>query len=248
MHEPKLLLAQLLFYGSYLVWPYLAWTFWRWCKTHHHGRFAVRMSMGLLFVWMRFVEPQELAERETVLPLGNGTRIGLISDPHLGAYKDAAFIARLAERLNARPADCVLIAGDFLFAPDAPLDQLLAGFKAIHVPVYAVLGNHDSHELGWPRGGEVESEVLIAALAGAGVRVIENQIVDGGKVKIAGVGDLWSGRQDFRLAGAYRGSAPLILMTHNPDSAYDVPRAWCACCSPATPTAGRSACRFCTAT
>jgi predicted MPP superfamily phosphohydrolase len=224
MREPKLLLAEFLFYGSYLVLRYLAWAAWRWRRTRRHGRFAVRLFPGLLVIWMRFVEPHELAGRETAIPLGTGARIALISDLHLGVYKDAAFVTRLARRLNARPADCVLIAGDFLYAPNAPLDQLFAGLKQIHAPVYAVLGNHDSHELGWPRGGEVDREDLIAALARAGVRVIENQIADCGAVRIAGVGDHWSGREDFRRAAAYRGQPPLLLLTHNPDSAYDAPR------------------------
>jgi len=180
--------------------------------------------LGLAFIWMRFVEPQQLIERDAAIALNTGTRVALLSDTHLGVYKDAAFITRLANHINGRMPDCVLIAGDFLYAPDLPLDELFAGFKAIHAPVYAVLGNHDSHELGWPRGGEVQSEVLIAALARAGVRVIENQIVDCGKLKVAGIGDRWSGREDFRLAAAYKGSAPLLLLTHNPDSALDTPR------------------------
>jgi len=224
MNDYKLLLAQMLFYGSHLVWVYLAWSVWRWRKQGGHARFAVRAVLGLAFIWMRFVEPQQLIERDAAIALNTGTRVALLSDTHLGVYKDAAFITRLANHINGRMPDCVLIAGDFLYAPDLPLDELFAGFKAIHAPVYAVLGNHDSHELGWPRGGEVQSEVLIAALARAGVRVIENQIVDCGKLKVAGIGDRWSGREDFRLAAAYKGSAPLLLLTHNPDSALDAPR------------------------
>lgn len=224
MNDHKLLLAQILFYGSYLVWPYLAWTIWRWRKTRRHARFTLRLLLGLGFMWTRFVEPQQLESRSTAIALGTGTRVALLSDTHLGVYKDAAFVARIADRINANAPDCVLIAGDFLYAPDVPLDDLFAGFKAIHAPVYAVLGNHDSHELAWPRGGETNTETLIAALARAGVRVIENQIVDCGKLKVAGIGDRWSGREDFRLAAAYRGSVPLLLLTHNPDSAFDAPR------------------------
>lgn len=216
MNDTKLLLAQILFYGSHLVWAYLAWSVWRWRKKGRPLLFAVRLLAGLGFIWMRFVEPAQLIERDTAVALGTGSRVALLSDTHLGVYKDAAFIARAP--------DCVLIAGDFLYAPDRPLDELFAGFKAIRAPVYAVLGNHDSHELAWPKGGETDSAVLISALGRAGVRVIENQVADCGKLKVAGIGDRWSGREDFRAAAAYKGDAPLLLLTHNPDSAFDAPR------------------------
>lgn len=224
MHDYRLALAAILFHGSWLVWPYLAWALWRWRKDRRYIRGCIRVALGLLFVWMRFVEPQTIIERETAVPLGTGTRIALISDAHLGVYKGAEFIERLAGRLNARPADCVLIAGDFLFAPDAPLDELFSAFRHIRAPVYAVLGNHDSSELPPPHGGDVSRDQLIDALERAGVKVIENQIADCGKLKIAGVGDRWSARQDFRRVAAYKGSAPLLVLTHNPDSAYDVPK------------------------
>ena len=41
----------------------------------------------------------------------------------------------------------MLIAGDFLYAARLPLDGLFAPLKKIKQPVYAVLGNHDAHEL-----------------------------------------------------------------------------------------------------
>jgi len=224
MHDSKIVFAQAIFYGSHLVWLYLAWAVWHWRRTRRGGTFALRVGLAALFVWMRFVEPQWITERETATVLQTGTRAALISDLHLGVYKDPGFMARLAARLNALQPDCVLIAGDLLYAPDAPLDALFAGLKGIHSPVYAVLGNHDSHELDWRRGGETERAAIVAALTGAGVTVIENRVVDCGRVKVAGIGDRWTGAEDFRAALAYRGAAPLVLLTHNPDTAYDTPK------------------------
>ncbi|MDB5804186.1 MAG: transrane phosphoesterase [Betaproteobacteria bacterium] len=213
-----------IFYGSHLVWLYLAWALWRWRRHRQHSRFAVRVALGLLFVWMRFVEPQWIIERETRTALHTGTRVALISDLHLGAYNNAAFVARLAEHINALKPDCTVIAGDFLYAPDAPLDTLLATLKNIHGPVYAVLGNHDSHEVAPPHGGDVPTAMVREALTRAGVQGVEDRVVDCGRVKIAGIGDLWTGNADFRAAQAYKGAAPLVLLTHNPDLAYQVPR------------------------
>jgi predicted MPP superfamily phosphohydrolase len=89
--------------------------------------------------------------------------------------------------------------------------------------VYAVLGNQDDHELGGRRPGGSDSSAVIEGLSRAGVSVIEWRIVTCGKVAVAGIGDQWSGREDFRAAQAYRGAAPLILLTHNPDTAFSVP-------------------------
>ena len=212
------------FYGSHLVWLYLAWALWRWRRQRQHSRFAVRLALGGLFIWMRFVEPQWIIERETQTALSTGTRVALISDLHLGAYKNAAFVARLAEHINALNPDCTVIAGDFLYAPEVPLDLLFATLKNIHGPIYAVLGNHDSHEVAPPHGGDVPTAMVREALTRAGVQLVEDRVADCGRVKIAGIGDLWTGKADFRAAQAYHGSAPLVLLTHNPDLAYEVPR------------------------
>jgi predicted MPP superfamily phosphohydrolase len=220
----KHLVVEGIFYGSHLVWLYLAWALWRWRKYRQHSRLAVRLGLGLLFVWMRFVEPQWIIERETTTTLRTGTRVALISDLHLGAYKDAAFVARLAERINALKPDCTVIAGDFLFAPEGPLDRLFGPLKNIHGPVYAVLGNHDSREVPPPHGGDVPTAMIRDALTRAGVLLVEGRVADCGKIKVAGIGDLWTGNADFHGAQAYRGAAPLVLLTHNPDLAYEVPR------------------------
>ena len=183
---------------------------------------AGRLLLASLFVWMRMVEPNWITREETAIAVGARARIVLVSDLHLGAYKGAAFVERLAARINTEAADCVLIAGDFLYAPRFPLDALLAPLKGIKQPVYAVLGNHDRHELG-PGLSEAQEIALVdQALERAGVRLIENRAVDCGGVAIAGVGDRWSGREDLRALRAYQGSRPLLMLTHNPDTALDL--------------------------
>ena len=224
MLEYKSFVALAIFYASHLVWVYLVWALWRWRKKREWRMLAWRATLAGLFIWMRFVEPQWIIERETTTPLQTGTRVALLSDFHLGAFNNADFVTRVAEHLNAARPHCVLIAGDFLHAPQEPLDALFAGFKAIQVPVYAVLGNHDARELGWPRGGEAQHAEVKAALERNKVTVIEDKIVPCGKVMVAGIGDRWTGRENFAVAQAYQGAAPLVILTHNPDTAYDTPK------------------------
>ena len=222
MTDWKLATCETMFAASHLVWLYLLWALWSYRRKRARAALALRLLLALLFVWMRFVEPNWIAREETVLAAGARARVVLISDLHLGAFKGAGFVERLVARINAETADCVLIAGDFLYAPRFPLDPLLAPLKRINKPVYAVLGNHDRHELG-PGLGEAQEIALVdQALERAGVGLIENRIVECGAVAIAGVGDRWSGREDLRAARAYQGSRPLLLLTHNPDTALDM--------------------------
>lgn len=214
--------AEAMFVLSHLVWLYLAWVFWSYRRKRDHASFAVHVFLAAAFVWMRFVEPNWITRDETAIAVGAKAPIALISDFHLGAYKGAGFVERVVEHLNAEQMDCVLIAGDFLYVPRLPLDPLFAPLKGIKLPVYAVLGNHDRHELGPPLTEAREIELVDQALQRAGVRLIENQIVNCGGVAIAGIGDRWSGREDARFARAYKGDKPLVALTHNPDTAPDL--------------------------
>lgn len=223
MTDWKVFTAEAMFLLSHAVWLYLAWLLWSYRRTRNRVSFVFRLSLAAGFIWMRFIEPNWIARSEMAISIGTAvdsrTRIVLISDLHLGAFKDAGFIERVVERINAEQADCVLIAGDFLYAPRLPLDPLFAPLKKIKRPIYAVLGNHDRHELG-PQYSEAQEILLVdQALQRAGVRLIENQIVDCAGVAVAGIGDRWSGREDTRAARAYQGTKPLIGLTHNPDTA-----------------------------
>ena len=222
MTDWKLSAAVSMFWLSHAVWLYLAWVLWSYWRRRDHVSFTIRILLAAAFIWMRFAEPNWIVRNETMIKAGAQARIVLISDLHLGTYKDAGFVARLAERINAERADCVLIAGDFLYAARPPLDALFAPLKHIKLPVYAVLGNHDRNELGAQFSEAEEIELVDQALQRAGVRLIENQIIECGGVAVAGIGDRWSGREDTRAARAYTGVKPLIVLTHNPDTAPDL--------------------------
>ncbi len=238
MPDLHLLAYQCLFFGSHLVWPFIVWSIWRYRKLRRSqrghrrdsrlGKFglAARLLIAFTFVWARFVEPNWIVESNTTISLGGSTarptRIALISDAHQGTYKDAAFLQRVVDKLNQQELDCVLIAGDHLYGTSQSLEQLFAPYKTLRHRAYVVNGNHDSTEL--MQHGQhrpVASEAVrrvTAALAQANLPLIENQIVDCGGFAIAGIGDRWSGEEDVRHIQAYRGSKPLIALTHNPDT------------------------------
>ncbi|WP_296281761.1 metallophosphoesterase [Pseudoxanthomonas sp.] len=212
----KLLIKQCLFYGSWLVWPFMAWLLWRLRHRHARGWLVLLLAGCLLFAWARFVEPQRIRVQQTVLDgTGAPLRLVLISDIHLGVYKDAAYLRRLVDRINTLQADAVVIAGDFTYEPDgASLQAMFAPLAGLRRPSYAVLGNHDQQA----PGPDIDTE-LRAALAGHGVTVIEGTSVTLGGFRLAGLGDRWADRDDPGFLSGVPSALPTLVLTHNPDSA-----------------------------
>lgn len=215
----KLLIKQCLFYGSWLALPFIAWLLWRLRLPRGRGCVVLLLLPGLAFAWARFVEPQWLRVQHTTLA-GTGLHadIALVSDIHLGVYKDRAFLERVVDRLDALPVDAVAIAGDLTYEPQGQsLDVLFAPLARLRVPVYAVLGNHDQQA----PGPDID-QALRAALRSHGVQVIEGRIVPGDGFRIAGLGDRWAGKDDPAFLRATPSPLPTLVLTHNPDTATDL--------------------------
>ena len=212
----KLLIKQCLFHGSWLVWPFMAWLVWRLRERRARGWLTLLLMGCLLFAWARFVEPQRIRVQETVLTgTGAPLRLVLISDIHLGVYKDTAYLQRLVDRINTLQADAVVIAGDFSYEPDgASLQAMFAPLAGLRLPTYAVLGNHDQQA----PGPDIDVE-LRAALAGHNVKVIEGTTVMLGGFRLAGLGDRWADKDDPGFLTIARSTVPTLVLTHNPDSA-----------------------------
>ena len=213
----KILIKQCLFYGSYLAFPFIACLLWRMRKPGRRVIGACLLMASLLFTWARFVEPQMIRVRETTLSgTGADTRIALISDIHLGIYKDSDFLGRVVTRINALPADAIVIAGDFTYEPgQESLQALFAPLAHLRRPVYAVLGNHDQQA----PGPDID-QALRKALTDNGVEIIEGRIVDTKSgYRWAGLGDRWAGKDDPAFLKAVQADTPTLVVAHNPDSA-----------------------------
>ncbi len=214
-----LLIKQLLFHGSWLAWPFLAWLLWRLRKPGGRIVSAGVLALGLLFVWARFVEPQMIRVQHTTLAgTGIEARIILVSDIHLGVYKGSGFLDRVVDRINALPADQVVIAGDLTYEPQGhALQTLFAPLARLQRPAYAVLGNHDQQA----PGPDIDT-ALREALATHGVQVIEGRTVALPGFRLAGLGDRWAQRDDPAFLRQQASSLPTLVLAHNPDSAIDL--------------------------
>lgn len=190
---------------------------------------GIIVALGVRTFW---IEPASLAvveERITLhWSLHGPLRIAVLSDLHVGSpFNGIENLRRVVDRTNDARPDIVCILGDLViqgvrgghFVPPEEIGFELKRLRAT-AGVFGVLGNHDGH-LGHDR--------VAAAVTKNGVRLVEDTAVKvttpAGEIWIAGLSDKWTGRHDLPAAMAAVGSdsAPILLMTHNPDVFPDVP-------------------------
>jgi predicted MPP superfamily phosphohydrolase len=148
-------------------------------------------------------------------PLFRGITVALLADVHHGPFVPLAYIRQVVAMTNALKPDIVALAGDYIHRHEryiAPVIQELGKLEA-NLGRFAVRGNHDNH------GHWTHSRV---ALADAKLPDLNNRGVwlerRGSRLRVCGVGDLWTDRQDL---GAALGDATerdaVLLLSHNPD-------------------------------
>ncbi|PKP80764.1 MAG: hypothetical protein CVT79_13345 [Alphaproteobacteria bacterium HGW-Alphaproteobacteria-18] len=220
-----------LLYGAHLFWPFALLCLWGILRGRGAGRAiaAIALTLSLPLAWARFIEPRLLnVHEETILLPGASLaspsiRIALFGDPHIGMFPNAIPVERIVKRINAQGVDAVFLAGDLTYHPkpeDIPED--FAALADLNAPLFAVLGNHD---VGFP--GENLTEPLMRALHESGAHVVHNRaletVIAGQSVIVSGASDLWERRQDFEFHASLPEGVPVILLTHNPDTALTVP-------------------------
>lgn len=200
-----------------------AWGAWRKGQGTQALFWAAVAAGAGVGAYARFVAPFRLRVQRVHLPPTQGKPLGMrvcfFSDLHLGRFKGAAWAERVVRLANAQAPDLVLIGGDFVAdVARAQFASLLAPLRQLRAPlgVFAVLGNHDCG-----LHGPDHSDVLIELLPRLGVRVLRNECVQVGALRVIGVDELWAERDDF--AAALKQCAPTpaaertLVFCHNPD-------------------------------
>jgi predicted MPP superfamily phosphohydrolase len=156
----------------------------------------------------------------------DGLRIAHLSDIHVGGAMDRDRLLRVAALTNAARPDVVLHTGDFLTHRagdfDAPLYEALAEIAAPHGQ-FACLGNHDFDD----------PERFTARLRESRVTALRDRLVtlpiNGTALEVGGL-DFTFGRDDRAAQIARRlerwqarGTAPRILLNHDPSSFATLP-------------------------
>jgi predicted MPP superfamily phosphohydrolase len=153
-----------------------------------------------------------------------GTRIALLTDIHHGPFVPLCYIQHVVAMANSLEPDLTLLAGDYVHGHHsyvAPGINELGKLRA-KLGRFAVRGNHDNHSYHGDHANLLNYSS--AALAEAGLSDLNNSGVwlerPGARLRICGVGDLWTDRQD---PGAALGDATdrdaVVMLSHNPDFA-----------------------------
>jgi hypothetical protein len=227
-------LEWLIYWASFLVFPFVIFIIWKIWRNPAGWYWWVLLILSVLFFYARFVEPQQIRVWDAYYSFKNHSwektdlkkvdlKVAVISDLHLGVYKDSSFLLKVVNQLNDLKPDLVLIPGDFVFDPDLNEleDNLLVYLGQLSMPVVAVTGNHDAKSPGY-----IEAEEVRRALTKYGVKVIDNDMIQisfGKRVlQVAGLSDLMEGKYSLKPLNNLTGRNSIIL-AHNPDMAYLVP-------------------------
>jgi uncharacterized protein len=146
-----------------------------------------------------------------------GMIIAFLSDLHCSRLTPPTFLEGVVDETLRLKPDLILLGGDYITHGTKylrPVGDLLSRLSA-PFGVYSVMGNHDH----WVDVGAVRK-----ALTRAGIMDLTNSgtwlRLDGSRIRIAGVGDLWEDRQDLGAAlDGTKENDVAILLSHNPDFA-----------------------------
>jgi uncharacterized protein len=154
-------------------------------------------------------------------PQFHGTTVALLADVHHGPFVPLPYVQHVVSMTNALKPDIVALVGDFVHREQkfiAPAIDELGKLRG-KLGRFAVRGNHDNENYHSTQDFRALSE---AALVEAKLPDLNNNGVwierNGARLRICGVGDLWTDHQDLDTAlGDAAESDAVILLSHNPD-------------------------------
>ncbi len=204
-------------------------------------RYAKTIMIALLAIaWLvifygSFIEPRIIVINRTTIDLPHKNNsvgaeskrsflnVALISDFHLGPYKQRGFVERAVKKLIVLKPDIVVMAGDFVLEEERAPVEWFEPFRELtaQIPTFAVVGNHEYTDGYVLRSKEAQarSSHIVKTLEKNGVRVLINEGAIVGRFSILGVDDVWTWRVNIAKALTSIGGKnhPLIVVAHNPD-------------------------------
>jgi uncharacterized protein len=176
---------------------------------------SIVVLLILAINWIWFIETRMIQVKESTIDTGFKSRFVLISDIHVGWYKNADYVNEIADKINAiNNIDFVIIAGDWTthITPQTDIKALLQPISKVKYPMYATLGNHD---FGLPENDN--SAKLQQILPELGVTLMEDKTVAVNNIQIAGVYDYYENTEAYKYIEQIDTSKPTIVISHNPD-------------------------------
>jgi predicted MPP superfamily phosphohydrolase len=149
-------------------------------------------------------------------------RVVHLTDLHISEELPASYPAQVLEQIRAEKPDLLLLTGDYVSrAERLPLlVGWLQGLPAVHYGAFGVLGNHDY----WTG----QTPAISEALRHAGVRVLTAEcasvaLTPDHRLALCGSDAPWGPALDpARVKAAQRGAAATLLLSHTPDTVYEL--------------------------
>jgi uncharacterized protein len=145
----------------------------------------------------------------------HGTTVALLADIHHGPFVPLAYIQHAVATANSFNPHIVALVGDYVHRHESYIAPGIKELGKLKAPLgrFAVRGNHDNRNF---------TSLTRAALAEARLPDLNNTGTwierNGARLRICGVGDLWTDRQDLEAAlGDATESDAVLLLSHNPD-------------------------------
>ena len=150
-----------------------------------------------------------------------GTTVAVLTDIHHGPFVPRAYVRHVVAMTNAMKPDIITLVGDYVHRHAhfiGPVMEELGKLRA-RLGCFSVYGNHDNRDY---HGDEDFHSISQAALAEAKIPDLNNRGIwlecQAARLRIGGVGDLWTDRQDLDAALGNAGPRDAtIVLSHNPD-------------------------------
>jgi uncharacterized protein len=152
-----------------------------------------------------------------------GTTVAVLADIHHGPFVPMAYVQHIVAVTNALKPDIIVLVGDYVHRHAVYISPAISELGRLRAPMgrFAIRGNHDNRNY---HGQEDFRSLSCTALVEARIPDLTNDGVwveyRGTRLRICGVGDLWTDCQDLDSAvGDATERDAVLLLSHNPDFA-----------------------------
>ena len=147
----------------------------------------------------------------------DGLRVAFLTDVHHGPFVGLDYVRTVVRTALHLQPDLILLGGDYVSKDAEYIAPCFEALGALRAPlgVHGVLGNHDHwHGLAETRAGMKDAG--ITEMTNSGVWLTRGS----GRLRLAGIDDLWRGTSDVPAAvGDASSTDACLLVSHNPDVA-----------------------------
>lgn len=184
----------------------------------------------LIFLYSFLVERNMIKVNQYTIFSSFEYKIALISDLHLGKWKDETYLTKVVKNINTQVSQngikAVFIAGDLTYHPKkiSDLERLFHPLSKISIPIFAVLGNHDEED------NPKLTEALKKVLRKNKVKIVEGKsiVIPDTNIRLIGLADTWSNKNHIspfldEFDEYEKNQKNFLVLTHNPDQTHYFP-------------------------